>query len=254
MQFVSLFFIVFYLSSCMTQKKNVQKSDDHHKIAIGLLKNCDKPRALSHLLKAVQLNPKDFIIRNTLAAIYYSMKEYEKAVLEYKRILKIKPELTEARVSLARVYVDLNQLDQALKQIEIAEKDITYTGYLKLIVYKALAQYKGNRYIKAKRNFNEALSIPRGKTCFNYIHLGRTEIALGNLEEAEQLLKKAVLKCKKDQPFCGAPQYEEHLVLGRLYVKKGDKKRAKYHLKLFLKKANEEEKIKKAKQLLKAIS
>ena len=194
MQFVSLFFIIFYLSSCMTQKKNVQKSDDHHKIAIGLLKNCDKPRALSHLLKAVQLNPKDFIIRNTLAAIYYSMKEYEKAVLEYKRILKIKPELTEARVSLARVYVDLNQLDQALKQIKIAEKDITYTGYLKLIVYKALAQYKSNRYIRAKKNFNEALSIPRGKTCFNYIHLGENGNRFRQFRRGRTAVKKSCFK------------------------------------------------------------
>ena len=238
----------------MSQKKNIQKSDNHHKIAIGLLKNCDKPRALSHLLRAVRLNPKDFIIRNTLAAAYYSMKEYEKAILEYKYILKIKPELTEARVSLARIYIDLNQPDQALKQIKKAEKDRTYTDYLKLIIYKALVNYKEKRYISAKRGFDEALSLSRGKTCFNYIHLGKTEMALKNLQIAEKLLKKAVLQCKKEKPFCNSPQYEEHLVLGQLYIKKSDKKKAKYHLKLFLKKAKESVNTKKARLLLKEIS
>ena len=249
----TILFIVFYLSACVTQNKNIQKSDDHHKIAISLLQNCDKPRALSHLLKAVRLNPKDFIIRNTLAATYYSMTEYEKAILEYKNILKIKPELTEARVSLARIYIDLNQLDQAFKQIEIAEEDMTYTDHLKLLTYKALANYKRKKYIQAKKSFDEALSLPRGRTCFNYIHFGKTEMALGNLTEAEKLLKKAVLQCPKEKPLCTSPQFDEHLILGRLYVKKADKKRAKYHLKLFLRKAKDKKKIKRAKKLLKTI-
>ena len=248
-----ILFSIFYLSSCMTQHKNIQKSDDHHKIAISLLKKCDKPRALSHLLRAVQFNPKDFIIRNTLAAAYYSMEEYKKAILEYKNILKIKPELTEAKVSLARIYLDLNQLGLALKQIQIAEKDMTYIDHLKLITYKALANYKRKKYIQAKKDFDEALSLPRGKTCFNYIHFGKTELALENLTEAERLLKKAVLQCKKEKHVCSKPQFDEHLILGQLYIKKEDKKRAKYHLKLFLRKTKDKKKVKLAKKLLKEI-
>ena len=254
MRTIYIFFIISCLCSCISSDKNVQKSDDHHKIAIGLLQNCDKPRALSHLLRAVQFNPKDFIIRNTLAAVYYSMEEYEKAVLEYKNILKIKPELTEARVSLARIYIELNQLNQALKQIERAEKDMTYTDHLKLITYKALAAYKKKNYIQAKKGFDEALSFPRGKTCFNYIHSGKTEMALGHLTEAKQLLKKAVLQCKNEKPLCSKPQFDEHLTLSRLYIKKADKKRARYHLKLFLEKTTDKKKIEQAKKLLKKIS
>ena len=254
MKFFCLLFVLFCLSACLTQKKNVKKSDDHHKIAIGLLKSCDKPRALSHLLKAIQLNPKDFIIRNTLAAVYYSMKEYKKAIAEYKNILKIKPELTEAKVSLARIYIDLNQPDRALQLIESAEKDMTYNDALKLITYKALANYEKKKYIKAKKGLEEVLSLPRGKTCFYYIHLGKTELALGNKDSAESLLKKAVLQCKKEKPLCHAPQYSAHLFLGQLYIKKADKKRAKYHLRIFLKKSKDEKEIKKARQLLKKVS
>ena len=254
MKLFYLFFIFFLLSSCSTQKKNIQQSDNHHKIAIGLLKNCDNPRALSHLLKAIQLNPKDFIVRNTLAVTYYSMKEYQKSILEYKKLLKQKPDFTEAQVSLAQIYLDLNQPDQALQQIRTAEKDITYTGYLKLIIYKALANYKKKRYIQAKRGFEEALSLQKGKTCFNYIYYGRTEMALGNLDSALALLNKAVLQCKKEKPLCESPTYEELMDLGRIYIKKENKKKAKYYLKLFLKKTKEEKKIKEAKKLLKKIS
>ena len=249
--YLYIFIIVFYLSSCTTQKKNIQRSDDHHKIAIGLLKKCDSPRALSHLLRAIKLNSKDFIIRNSLAATYYSMKKYEKAILEYKNILKIKPELTEARVSLTRIYLDLNQVDKALKQLQIAEKDMTYTDHLKLTIYKALTNYKKKKYIQAKKDFDEILSLPRGRTCLNYIHFGKTELALGDLTEAEHLLKKAVLQCPKEKFACKKPTFDEHLILGQIYIKTRDKKKAKYHLKLFLKKTKDKNKIRMAQKLLK---
>ena len=249
MRLIYIFIIIFYFSSCMTQKKNIQISDDHHKLAISFLQKCDSPRALSHLLRAVQLNPKDFIIRNTLATTYYSMKEYKKAILEYKNILKIKPELTEAKVSLARVYIELNQLDQAFKQIEQAEKDMTYTDRLKLMTFKALASYKKRRYISAKKYFDEILSLPKGRTCFNYIHFGKTEMALGDLTTAEQLLKKAVLQCKKEKPLCVEPQFEEYLALSQLYIKKKDKKRADYYLNIFLKQTKDKKKAEKIKKL-----
>ena len=254
MKYIYFSFVVFALLSCVAQRKSIQKSDDHHKIAISLLQKCDRPRALSHLLRAVKLNPKDFIIRSSLAAAYYSMKEYNKAELEYKNILKIKPELTEAKVGLARIYIELNQLDLAFQYLEQAEKDMTYVNRLKLLTYKALAYYKRRDYIQARKGFDELLSLPRGKTCFNHIHFGKTELALGSFNTAEGLLKKAVIQCKKEQPLCGKPQFEEHLILGQLYIKKADKKRAKYHLKLFLKKAPDKEKIQKAKQLLQKLS
>lgn len=252
MKFSCIFFVIFCFSSCMTQKKNIQVSDDHHKLAISLLQKCDSPRALSHLLRAVQFNPKDFIIRNTLAATYYSMKEYEKAILEYKNILKIKPNLTEARVSLARIYIELDQLDQAFKQIKQAEKDMTYTGRLKLLTYKALANYKKRKYIQAKKYFDEALSLPQGRTCFNYIHFGKTELALRSFTSAEKLLKKAVLQCQKEKPVCEEPQFDEYLALAQLYIKKKNKKRAEYYLNIFLKKTKDKEKAQKVKELFKS--
>ena len=253
MRLIYICFIILLFSSCMIQKKNIQVSDDLHKLAISFLQKCDSPRALTHLLRAVQLNPKDFIIRNTLAATYYSMKEYKKAILEYKNILKIKPKLTEARVSLARIYIELNDLNQAFKEIAMAEKDITYTNQLKLITYKALANYKKGNYIKAKRYFDEVLSLPKGKTCFNYTHIGKTEIALGNLTTAEQFLKKAILQCSNEKTLCKKADFEEYLILGQLYIKKKDKKRAEYYLNIFLKKTEDKKKLKKVKKLLKTI-
>ena len=254
MKYFSFFIVLCFLVSCLTQQKNIQQAEYHHKIAVGLINECDKPRALSHLLKAIELNPKSFLIRHTLATIYYSMGRYDKALIEFKEILKKKADFTEARVNLARVYIDLNQPDKSLREIAIAEKDMTYTNYLKIISQKGLAHYIKGNYQYAKKWLEEIHSLPKEQNCFTYLHLGKTELALGSFNRSERLLKKALQICKKVKSVCEKSNYEEHFALAQLYIKKRDKKRAKYHLNLFLQKAKTGAKIKKAKELLKNLS
>ncbi len=254
MKIKTFLFFCFFLTACQNQEKNIRQASDHHKIALSLLSKCDKPRALVHLLKAKKLHPKDFLIRHSLGVIYYSMGQYHKALVELKKILKRQPKFTEARVNIARIYIDLNLPDQSLKEIRLAEQDITYTNYLKIINQKALAYYNKGDYAHSKKWLEEALSVSKGKNCFVYLHLGKTETALGNLKQAEQLLKTALSICGKEKPKCEPPEYEEQLALAQLYIKKGNKNRAKYHLNLFLLKSKKRQRIEKAKKLLEKIS
>ena len=253
MKYFYFLLFLYFLTSCLTHQKNMQKSKYHHKIAIGLIKDCDKPRALSHLLKAIKLNSKDFLIRHTLATTYYSMDRQDMALIEFKKILKQKPDFTEARVNLARIYIDLNQPDKSLAEMKTAEEDMTYTNYLKIISQKGLAYHKKKAYQNSKEWLEEALSLPKGKNCFNYLQLGEVELALGKLKSSEKFLKKALSVCEKEKPVCSEQNYEGHFALAQLYTKKREKKRAKYHLNLFLKKTKKGPKIKKAKKLLQNI-
>ena len=252
---------MFFLTACVNQQKNIKTSKYHHEIAIGLIqKDCDKPRALGHLLKAIRLNPKDFLVRHTLAVTYYSMEQYEKALIEFKKILKQKADFTEARVNLARVHIDLKQAGQSLKELKTAEKDLTYPHKLKILISKGLAYYEKGKYNMAEKFLKEAFSTPVGKNCFTYLQLGKTKLALGKLKDSEQLLKRSLQVCQKEKPVCDQDVYQEnfayegHFVLGQLYIKKGDKKRAIYHLNLFLQKIKTGIKVQKAKELLKEIS
>ncbi len=257
-----VFFIsLLFLTSCVNQEKNIKKSRYHHQIAVELInKQCDKPRALNHLLKAIEFNPKDFLVRHTLATVYYSMNQYKKASIELKKILKQRPDFTEAYVNIARIYIDLNQMDQSLKMLKKAEKDLTYPNKLKILFSKGLAYYEKGQYVKAKTFLMEVFSTPPGKNCLTHLLLGKTEMALDLLEDSEKLLKKSLQICKKEQPLCDQDLYKErfayegHLALGQLYIKKGDKNRARYHLNLFLQNVQKGVKHKKAKKLLKEIS
>ena len=248
---------LFLLASCKSQKK-IEKSDDHHKIAIGLLQKCDKKRALSHLIKAVDYDPKNFILRHTLAVNYYSLGQYEPAIKEFKKSLELQPKLTEALVGSANTYIKLKKLDEAARYLEKASQDLTYTGQLQLIETTAFLEYEKGNYLKSQKKFEEALSIPRGKTCFNYVKLGQTQIYLGSFQEAEQNLKQAFVECKKlEKNPCADLNYDQYFAMAQLKIKKNDRKKAHYYLKLFLKKTRhkgDENKIKQAQKLLKEIS
>lgn len=252
--FFILFLLCYGLLSCQTRTKHIQQSEYYHKIAIGLINDCNHPRALSHLLKAVRLNPKDFLIRHTLGVIYYTMSEYDKAAMEFKQALRINPQLTEARVNLARIYIDQGKLKQALREIQKAEKDLTYSDYLKVVGLKGLAYYKQANYKEAKNWLTEAFSLPNGQNCFVYLNLGRAEMALKNLNRAEELFKKSLQICRREKPQCKEAAYEEYFSLAELYFKKRNKKRAKYYLKLFLKKRKKGPDVERARKLLKQLS
>ena len=248
--------LLFLFSGCKSQKK-IEKSDDHHKIAIGLLKKCDKKRALSHLIKAVDYDSKNFILRHTLAVNYYSLGQYESAIKEFKKSLDLEPKLTEAFVGLANTYIKLKKLDSASRYLEKASQDLTYTGQLQLIETTGFLEYERGNYLKSQKKFEEALSIPRGKSCFNYIRLGQTQTYLGSLKEAEQNLKQAFVECKKlEKNPCAVLNHEQYFAMAQLKIKQSDVKKARYFLKLFLKKSKykgDENKIKQARNLLKEL-
>jgi len=254
MKLFLLLLFVFFLIDCQSQKK-IQKSDDHHKIAISLLQTCDKKRALSHLIKAVDYDPKNFILRHTLAVNYYSLAQYEKALNEFKKSLELEPKLTEAVLGIANTFIKLNQLEQAQSYLEKAEKDLTYTGQLRLITTAGFLEYEKGNYLQSQKKFREVLSIPQGKTCENYIKLGQTQIYLNSLSSAEKNLKKAFVECKKlEKNPCATLNHEHYFAMAQLRIKKNQIKQARYFLKLFLKKnRSDTKKRQQARKLLESL-
>jgi len=253
------FFLLFsfLLLACQSQKK-IQKSDDHHKIAIGLLQECDKKRALSHLINAVEYDPQNFILRHSLAVNYYALAEYESALKQFKKSLELQPKLTEALVGLANTSIKLKRLEEARAYLEKANQDLTYTGQLRLIETKALLEYELGNYLQSQKKFEELLSIPRGKTCDNYTKFGQTQTYLGSLESAEKNLKKAFVECKKlEKNPCAILSHSQYFAMAQLKIKQNDIKKARYFLSLFLKKAKRspnKNQISQAQKLLKTLS
>jgi len=53
---------------------------------------------------------------------YFEQNELNKAMLEYKKALRINPELTEAHLSLAEIYIKKDMLDEAIEELLKADE------------------------------------------------------------------------------------------------------------------------------------
>ena len=260
-----LIFFVCVIVSCGLAEKQKRYAHDHLSIAVSLIKDCDYKRAVTHLLKAISFSKKDPLLRHTLASTYFLMRQYDLAGKEFKKTLEIKKDFTEARVNLARTYIEQGSPNRALRELKLAEKDITYTNYIKLIGTKGLAFFKKKKYRQMEKWLLEMKTLAKTEQdkCFVFLYLGRMELTKGNLDRAEGYLVQALTQCQKALPLCEKPQFEEQYFLAETYVRKKDLSRAEYQLKVFLNRTDERnpyrkkaqrlfEKIKKKRNLKKA--
>ena len=237
-----VFLFSFLLFSCQTSEKT-RRANDHHTIGVSLLKKCNNKAALGQLKKAVSYQPNNAFIRYTLGSAYFLLKEYDLAKKEFRRALELEPKLTEARVSLALSQIELNQNNKALRGLKKAEEDLTYVKNANIISYKAYAYFKQKKFLLARENFRKVYQASKEDFCFNYTHLGKSEFFLKNDEEAKKILKKSIFYCQEQiqkKRVCKAKphSFEEHYFLAEIYKKEKDMKRAKYHFKIFVKRAN----------------
>ncbi|MGI9549395.1 MAG: tetratricopeptide repeat protein [Bdellovibrionales bacterium] len=249
------FFLTLLLTlstSCQLNVKKKRLAENYHQISVSLIKKCDHNRALRHLLKGVKLDKNNFLIRYTLAVNYFTIKDYHLAIQELKKVLKQNSKVTEARVTLARSYLEIGNVEKALEQIKVAEKDQTYPYPLKVMALKGMAHFKQADFLQARREFKEVLSVPKSENCFSSLYLGRTEMEIKNYEESEKILKRAVQTCSNEEALCSPKNYNAHFFLAQLYLHQKLKKKAAYHLKIFLKQASSKNPyLLQAKKLLK---
>ena len=243
------------LFSCQLGEKRAKLGDNHLAMGVSLLKNCKNQQALSHLLKAADLKKKDPLTQHTLALAYYALGRYSLAEKVLKRTLKINNKLTEPRVTLAKVYLERKQPVRALKELSLAEKDLTYPGYFKIVGLRGEAYFQRKNWIQAKKWFTEAeRETSEAGRCFTYTHLGRTELELKNYQSAVGFLNKAAVFCQKRLSLCKKQKFHEQYFLAQGYIKLGQKSRSKYHLKIFLKRADKSDPLfLKAQNLLRTI-
>ena len=224
-------------------------------MGVSLLEKCDNQRALSHLLKAVKFNRRDPLIHHTLAVVYFALEKYSLAETSLKKALSLNGQLTESRVTLAKVYLRMGKPSAAMKELKRAEKDLTYPGYFKLAGLKGEAWFHLKQWAKAKKLLSEATRQTGGKShCFVFTLLGRTEFQLKNYKASVKFLNKASSFCQRQTPVCEKKKFPEQYFLARSYNKLKKTFRAKYHLKIFLKRTDKSDPLfSKAQALLKSL-
>jgi tetratricopeptide (TPR) repeat protein len=72
--------------------------------------------------RAIYMQPKDAISRMLYAMHLHISKQFDDALIEYKKALEIQPYNIEIHYNIGLLYVDLGRLDLAEKHAQIAEK------------------------------------------------------------------------------------------------------------------------------------
>jgi tetratricopeptide (TPR) repeat protein len=107
----------------------------------------DYKGALGYLTKAVQELPNDADAHNMLGYAYRKTNVFDKSMEHYQRALKLDANHRSAHEYLGELYLDLNQLDNAEKQLAALKKACPFFGRCEEFedLKKAIDAYKAKK-------------------------------------------------------------------------------------------------------------
>lgn len=132
-------------------------ADVHYQLGIALLLNREMDRAIGHLEKAVELNPRLIDAALLLSEVQISSARSDDAISGLTAVIRQEPELGHARMLLARAYRAKGRLDDAIntysKMVEMFPTNATPALQLGIV----LSQRSRTR--EAREAFEKCLQI-----------------------------------------------------------------------------------------------
>ena len=245
-RFFTLAFLSFFLTvSCVSRQKSQKKANLHHQKALSLMKKCQYPSALSQLQVALKTDDQNPVFHHSIALLYFQFKKYKKALKHLKTALEIKPDFTVARVHLGRVLIEEGQLDEGLKTLKLAKKDLTYRYQEKIHAHTGLAYYKKKNFLQAEQHFSVARVVEK-EDCATALYHGQSLYFLKQYKKSLKILEPAKFWCQKNKLICVSPSFEPYFYSALIYSKTGQTKRALKNLKTFIAKEKTGPLVKKA--------
>lgn len=186
-----------YVVSCATANMKVQKQQGEALRNLGeeYYKQGDYTSALKELLKAEALYPDDAFLQNDLGLTYKAKKRLDLAAKHFKKALEIKPDYAPAKNNLGTVYLDKKEWDTAIKYFKEVSENMLYATPHLAMANLGWAYYNKKQYTLSETYYLKALDLDP-KFINAQRGLGLTYIALGRIDEAVEILERAV----KDYP------------------------------------------------------
>jgi len=107
----------------------------------------DFKSAVGHLTKAIQENPKDADAHSMLGFTYRKLGTFDKSMEHYQTALKLEPNHRTAREYLGELYLDMNQLPNAEKELAALKKACPWFGKCEEYddLKEAIEKFKGKK-------------------------------------------------------------------------------------------------------------
>jgi Tfp pilus assembly protein PilF len=204
--------MAFYVVSCATTANmEVKKKQGEALKNLGEVyyKQGDYTSALRELLKAEALYPNDPYLQDDLGLTYKAKKRPDLAIKHFKKALEIKPDYAPAKNNLGTVYLDKKEWDTAIKYFKEVSENMLYATPHIAMANLGWAYYNKKEYTLAEAYYLKALDLEP-----EFINaqrgLGLTYIAMERIDEASEILERAVKNYPK-----AALLYDD---LARVYV------------------------------------
>lgn len=236
--------IVAFLMGCSTlRKEDRDRAALHMQMGTGYLSQGLYPQAMSELLKAEQLDPKNPLILNNLGLAYYVRGKFKQAEAKFREAISRNRDYSDGKNNLARVLIEQKSSNEALKWLKEVEGDLTYSYPDKTFANFGMAYFELGQFKRAEDYLLKSLEIRR-QNCVTSNYYGRTLLELKRLEQSAQVLDQAV-------EFCRQSHFEEPLFFSAMsYYSLGEKEKTRARLEELLKDYPKSKYVAKAKGML----
>lgn len=241
---LALLFWATALVGCNTvTKADEERARLHLQIGTGYLAQGIYPQAMSELLKAERLNPKDPAILNNLGLAYQVRGRLKKAEEKFRQAIKLDASFSDAKNNLARVLIDQKEIDSAIKILRQVEGDLTYPHAEKTFANLGMAYFEQGSFKQAEEYLLRSLELQRG-ACTASSFYGRTLQQQNRLKQAAEALDQAIENCR-------TAKFEDPLFYSAMsYFSIGDKEKTRARLEELLKDYPQSKYVAKAKGML----
>lgn len=231
-------------SACTTVDKGDQdRAALHLQIGTGYLAQGQYPQAMTELLKAESLDPKNPTILNNLGLAFYVRGRLKQAEGKFRKAIAINPRYSDAKNNLARTLIDQGEARDALRILQDVEGDLTYQFPEKTFSHLGMAHFELGEFKKAEKFLLRSMEIRR-QNCTTANYYGRTLLELKQTRQSAEILDQAI-------EYCRGTNFEEPLYFSAMsYFTLGEKEKSRARLQELIKDYPKSKYVAKAKGML----
>lgn len=178
--------LVFLLVGCKHTPTDKERagSDIHYDLGVQALNNGNMQEAYGEFQESLRLNEENAFAHQALAQVLHlAFQRHPDAIRHYERALELDPQLTEAKVNLGNVYLDMKRYDDAAKLYEEALGDMRYRTPFIAQGNLGMAEYRRGNVDKAVDHLRSAVTL-NPQFCLGYRNLGTIFEDTGKTEQA----------------------------------------------------------------------
>lgn len=198
--FLLVLFLVFPCYPAFSQTTNLSKGIEDYKE-----ENFEE--ALESLIKAREEDPNSSLAAFYLGLTYKQLMNYKEAAKNLRDAVTLKPMVKEAVIELVETLYNLNELEEAKKWLDVAEKEDIKPAQSAFL--KGLILLKENKNLEAIKAFEESKGIDKTYTQASDFQIGNAYLKERKLIEARESFKAVVIVDPNTDLAAFAREYED---------------------------------------------